>query len=260
MLSSIIKKSISLVVVSVALCGISSAFAQEWGSIKGRIVLDGTPPKPAPIVASKDQFCIDKKPQNDSLVVGKDNALVNAVVYLRVGAGAPKVAVNPEYEAKLKEPVVLDNNGCMFTPHVVTVRVGQTLDVKNTDPVGHNTNVQFMAFNQLIPANGSTPVKITTAAAVPNPVVCNIHPWMKGYVLALDHPYAAVTGEDGTFEIKDIPVGQHEFQFWHETGYLKNVALKGGTTDTRGRTKLKIEAGKTLDLGDIKIKASGLKL
>jgi plastocyanin len=256
---NIVKRSVLVAAAMVVVFGPSSIRAEEWGSIKGRVVVDGTPAKSAPIAVTKDQYCMDKKPQSDSLVVGKDNGLVNAVVYLRVGAGGPKVAINPEYEAKLKEPVVLDNNGCMFHPHITVVRVGQTLDVKSSDPVGHNTNIALSSFNQTIPSMGTTPVKVTQGAAIPMPVVCNIHPWMKGYILAIDHPYAAVTGEDGAFEIKDIPAGQHEFQFWHESGYLKNVALKGGTTDTRGRAKLKIDAGKTLDLGDIKVKASGLK-
>ena len=259
MSSNMVKHSILIVVALVIAYGASTAGAQEWGSIKGRIVVDGTAPKPAPIAVSKDQYCMDKKPESDSVVIGKDNTLVNAVVYLRVGAGGPKVAINPEYEAKFKEPVELDNAGCMFHPHITAVRVGQTLNVKSTDPVGHNTNIAMLSFNQTIPSMGMTPVKVTQGGAIPMPVVCNIHPWMKGYILALDHPYSAVTGEDGTFEIKDMPAGQHEFQFWHESGYLKNVALKGATTDNRGRAKLKIEAGKTLDLGDIKVKASGLK-
>jgi hypothetical protein len=259
MSNHIVERSILIVAVIVAVCGGRSVLAQEWGSIKGRIVVDGTPQKPAPIAVTKDQFCMDKKPESDSLVIGKNNALVNGVVFLRVGAGSPKVAINPEYEAKFKEPVELDNAGCMFHPHITTVRVGQTLNVKSTDPVGHNTNIALLSFNQTIPSMGMTPVKVTQGAAIPMPVVCNIHPWMKAYILALDHPYSAVTGEDGTFEIKNMPAGQHEFQFWHESGYLKNVALKGATTDNRGRAKLKIEAGKTLDLGDIKVKAANLK-
>lgn len=239
-------------------CG-TTAHAAGWGSLKGRIVVDGTPPKPAPLVVTKDQFCIDKKPANESVVVGKDNALVNAVVYLRVATGK-KVEVNPSYEAKLKEAVTLDNSGCMFVPHVTLVRVGQTLNIKNSDPVGHNTNVAVFAFNQTIPTNGQTQVKASTAGALPQPVVCNIHPFMKGYVLAQDHPYMAVTGEDGTFEIKDIPAGKQDFQFWHEAGgYLKDLTLKGGKTDRRGRAELTIADGQALDLGDIKVKASALK-
>jgi hypothetical protein len=238
----------------------AEATAAEWGSIKGRILVEGTPPKPAPLVVNKDQFCIDKKPTNHSIVLGKDNSLANAIVYLRVPTGK-KVDVHPDFEAKLKEPVVLDNKGCEFQPHITLVRVGQPLKVKNSDPVGHNTNVSIFAFNQIIPANGELEIKATREEALPRDVACNIHPWMKGYVLSLNHPYSAVTGEeDGTFEIKNIPAGTHEFQFWHEAaGYLKNVKLKSGTTDTRGRAKLAIPAGQTLDLGDIKVQASALK-
>jgi plastocyanin len=233
--------------------------AADWGSLKGRIVVDGTPAKPAPLVVTKDQYCIDKMPTNQSIVIGKDNALENAVVYLRISTGQ-KVEVNPEYAAKESEPVVLDNKGCAFHPHVTLARMGQTLDIKNSDPVGHNTNVNVLSFNQVIPSNSDTKVKVSAGGALPTEVACNIHPFMKGWILVQDHPYMATTGEDGTFEIKDIPAGKHEFQFWHEAaGYLKNVKLKSGTTDRRGRTELNIEAGKTLDLGDIKVPASALK-
>src|SRR4051812_1731760 len=83
----------------IAMSALSTATAAEWGSLKGRIVVDGTPTPPAPLVVAKDQFCIDKKPMNQSIEIGKNNALVNAVVYLRVATGQ-KVEVNPEYVAK----------------------------------------------------------------------------------------------------------------------------------------------------------------
>lgn len=252
----------SMVVGALALAamnGSSVAKAQEWGSIKGRILVDGTPKQPAPLVVNKDPFCIAAKPVNDSLVLGKNNELANAVVYLRVATGAPKVTVHPNFAAALAKPVLLDNKGCMFLPHITVVRKDQTLEVTNSDPVGHNTNISSFAFNQLIPAMGKVPIKVGQTSAVPTPVVCNIHPWMKGYVLPLDHPYAAVTGQDGLFEIKDIPVGEHEFQFWQDSGYLKGLKFKGGATDTRGRAKIKVAAGETLDLGDIKVPAANLK-
>jgi hypothetical protein len=86
-----------------------------------------------------------------------------------------------------------------------------------------------------------------------------MHTFMKGWILVQDHPYMAVTGEEGTFEIKDIPAGKRDFQFWQETaGYLKNVKFMGGTTDKKGRAELTIEAGKTLDVGDIKVPANAL--
>jgi len=237
------------------------ASAAEWGSLKGRFLVDGTPTKPTDLLVNKDQFCIDHKPSNDSLVVGKDNTLANVAVFLRPQLGK-KVDIHPDYEAKFKEPVVLDNHFCTFKPHIVLARVGQKIVVKNSDPppVGHNTNIELFSFNQTVPSNDKVELKDTTAYPLPRPIACGIHPWMKAHLLSLEHPYMATSGEDGAFEIKNIPAGTNEFQFWHELpGNLKNTKFKGGTTDARGRAKLKIEAGKTLDLGDIKVSASVLK-
>jgi plastocyanin len=234
--------------------------AAEWGSLKGRIVVDGTPPVVEPLKGNdKDAYCMGKMPANKTIVIGKDNALVNAFVYLRL-ADKQKVEVNPEYKADLDKPLVLDNNGCEFHPHVTLAQVGQTLDIKNSDPVGHNTNVQALQFNQIIPSNEDTKVKVSTPSSLPTEVSCNIHPFMKGWILIQNHPYMATTGDDGTFEIKDIPAGKHQFQFYHEAaGYLRNLKTNGGTTDERhGRIDLTIEPGKTLDLGDIKVSPSAL--
>lgn len=234
-----------------------SADAAEWGSLKGRFVADGTPPKPMPLMVNKEPFCMEHQPPNETVVIGKNNGLVNAVIYLRPALGQ-KVEAHPDYAAKLKEPAVLDNKGCMFIPHITTARVGQQLVVKNSDPapVSHNTNLTLLAFNPVVPAGEKTELTISKEGPLPTPVQCNIHPWMKGYLLSLSHPYAAVSGEDGSFEIKNIPVGAHDFQLWHEApGYLKNLKFTGGASDARGKVKLKIAAGQTLDLGDIKVPA-----
>jgi len=236
-----------------------TAPAAEWGSLKGRFVVDGEAAKPTPIAITKDpEYCGQHKLVTESVVVGKDNALANAIVFLRAPLGK-KVDVHPDYEAKLKEPVVLDNHFCSFHPHIVLLRVGQTLTIKNSDPVGHNTKIELFSFNQTVASNGQVQVTNSKEFALPTPVECNIHPWMKAHLVSLAHPYMAASGEDGTFEIKNIPAGQGEFQFWHEaSGYLKNVKLKTGTTDARGRAKLTIAAGQTLDLGDIKVPAKVL--
>lgn len=239
----------------------ATAPAAEWGSLKGRFLIDGTPQKPPALLVNKDQYCINHNPSNESLVVGKDNSLVNVVVFLRPQLGK-KVDIHPDYAAKLKEPVVLDNHFCTFKPHIVLARLGQEILIKNSDPppIGHNTNIELLGFNQTIPSNDKMNVKDSKDYPLPRPVVCGIHPWMKAHLLSLDHPYMAISGDDGTFEIKNIPAGTNEFQFWHELAlYLKNTKFKGGTTDARGRAKLKIEAGKTFDLGDMKVPASSLK-
>jgi hypothetical protein len=235
----------------------TTSSAAEWGAIKGRFVVDGQPPKPSPLVVTKDQFCIDNPPKNETLIVGEEGALANVAVYIRLGR-RDKIDVHPDYEAQLSESVELDNKACHFVPHVTLVRTGQPLVLKNSDPVGHNTNLGV--FNQIIPAGGQTPTKITRDAALPMPVTCNIHPFMKGWVLVQDHPYMAVSAEDGTFEISNIPAGKRAFAFWHEVpGLLKDLKVGGATADRRGTAELTIEAGKTLDLGDIKVPAASLK-
>jgi hypothetical protein len=244
-------------ITAVALISLSSATAAEWGSIKGRLMVEGQPPKPNPLVVTKDQFCIDNPPLNETIIVGEDGALANVVVYLRAGR-RDKVDVHPDYQAKLSEPAVLDNKACHFVPHVTLVRTGQQLILKNSDPVGHNTNLGI--FNQIIPAGGETPTKLSRAEALPKPVTCNIHPFMRGYVLVQDHPYMAVTDEQGKFEIANVPAGKRGFTFWHELpGPLRNLKVGGQTADRRGTVELTLKAGETLDLGDIKVPAASLK-
>jgi len=246
----------ALIAAAVAISTVSALSAADWGSLKGRFVVDGVPPKPNPLIVTKDQFCIDKKPMDESVVVGDDGSLANAVVYIRLGR-REKIDIYPDYAASSSEPVELDNIACHFAPHVTLVRAGQPILLRNSDPVGHNTNVG--SFNQIIPAGGETPTKIDRSAPLPLSVTCNIHPFMKGYVLVQDHPYMVVSSEDGTFEMMNLPAGKREFQFWHETGPMRDVEFDGGTTDRRGRAELTIPAGQTLDLGDIKVPAASLE-
>jgi len=239
---------------------VSPSMATEWGNLKGRFVVDGTPPTLPPLVVTKDQYCIDKKPVNQLVVVDDKGDLANVVVYVYLGRRG-KIDINPDYDGQMSKPVELDNTGCSFHPHVVLMRAGQTLDIKNTDPVGHNTKITGSknTFNQTIPAGATIPYVVQQAEPMPAPISCSIHPFMQGVLVVQDHPYMAVSAADGTFEIKNLPAGEHEFQFWHEApGYLKNLKFQGGSTDRRGRAKLKIPAGGTLDLGDIKVPASTL--
>jgi plastocyanin len=235
--------------------------AAEWGSLKGKFVVDGAVGEPPALNVNKDQETCGKHPLVDeTVVVGEGGGLANAVVFIY---SRKPIEAHPDFgDAASAKPAVLDNKGCRFEPHVLAVRTGQPLQISNSDPVGHNTNAAFVQnspFNQII-ASG-TPATITLAKAEPLPatVACNIHPWMKGYLVVQQHPYVAVSNDKGEFEIKNIPVGTHEFVFWHEgKGFVKNQALEGGKTDRKGRAKLKIAAGETLDLGEIKIPAAAL--
>jgi plastocyanin len=253
-------KSQMILIAAIVAVGASAVSAADWGSIKGKFVVDGSIGDPAAINVNKDQeTCGKHNLVDESIVVGEDGALQNAVVYIYTRKA---LDVHPDYEAAAKEAVLLDNKGCRFEPHVMAVRTGQKLEIGNSDPVGHNTNAAFVqnpTFNQMI--TSGTPVGLTLSKAEPVPaaVACNIHPWMKGYLVVRQDPYVGITNDKGEFEIKNIPIGTHEFVFWHEAkGNMRDLKLKDGKTDRRGRAKLKIVANETLDLGEIQIPAAAL--
>lgn len=255
----------AVAVVYSAMCPLATA--ADWGSLKGRFVLDGDAPAVKALNVNKDvEFCSQHDPKDETLQIAEDGSIQGVILFLRVGRGK-SVEVHPDYEASLSDPVVLDNKGCVFQSHVTLVRTGQPFTIKNSDTVGHNTNAALSAngqFNIIIPAGGQRDMTFSKAERLPLPINCNIHPWMTAHLLVLDHPYMASSGADGSFEIKNIPAGKQEFQFWQERiGYLKNCKYDGGSLDgsldRRGRGKVTIAAGETLDLGDIKVPVSLIK-
>lgn len=234
--------------------------AAEWGTLKGRFVYEGDAKRPA-IEPTKDtEFCSKYKLYNEEVVVGEDNALQNVFVYLYLNLRRGEtVDIHPDYLEAEVEPAVLDNQGCRFAPHAMTVWTRRPLEIRNSDEgIGHNTNAQTLfnnpKFNEQV-ANGSPIVKeFDKAESYPAEFACNVHPWMKGYVLIRDNPYMAVTDEKGEFEIKNIPAGEHKFVFWHEAkGNIRDLSVGDDETDRRGTATLEIPAGETLDLGEIKI-------
>ncbi len=229
------------------------AQAEGWGHLTGRFVLKGTPPAPQPLNITKDQeFCGKHNLVDESLVVGPEGGLANVVIFVRTR----RVKIHPELEAAKDEPVILKNENCRFEPRIVSVLVGQKLYVTNPDPVAHNTNISVPGGgggNYSIPANVDKPndsyvFTFSLQQNVPVAVACNIHPWMKGYVVIRKTPYVAITGKDGKFELKNLPAGELEFQIWHEkAGFLE---LPGWT---KGRKKITIKANETVDLGTIEV-------
>ncbi len=232
----------------------ASAADDAWGDLKGKLVYDGTAPERKKLVVDKDVECCGKFDiRDESLMVGKDGGLQNVYIYVRT----KRVAVCPDLEEQVEKQVLLDNRDCIFIPHCMTVwNSKQELHIVNSDPVAQN-----VAFNPLLdkPANVVIPVggdatwNFKRAQRLPVPIACNYHPWESAYILPLDHPYVAITGEDGSFTIPKLPAGELEFQLWHERiGYLD-------TKDwPKGRMKTTIQAG-TNDLGTIKLAPSALE-
>ena len=225
---------------------------------------DGAPPKAPAITPQKDpEFCGKFDLVDESLLVSSNGGIQNVIAYLYLGRGKKAPAAHPDLASKAKEKIVFDNNECRFAPRVLFVHTNQPLEVKNTDSVGHNTNVAFFsnqAFNQLIPAGGSFNVTMKSAERLPSKVSCNIHPWMTGWLVVKDNPYMAASDENGELVIENLPVGKWTFQLWQEkAGYVAKAKQNGKSVSwRRGRMEVEIKPGEN-DLGEIKLAPSLFK-
>jgi hypothetical protein len=236
----------------VAILGVSVAAAADTGTLKGRFVYKGKAPEPAKVRVDRDAEVFGKLGLVDeSLLVDKDGGIANVVLYV----SDKNVKVDPSLKDKVPEKLVYDNKDGRFEPHVSTIWLDhQTLVLSNSDPVGHNSNLQPIAdagINPLLAPGSKVEYKFMRQQTVPQKVGCNIHPWMQGYILPRNNPYATVSAEDGTFVIEGLPTGELEFRAWHERpGYLeaKKDWKKGKFTYT-------VKAGEN-DMGDIEVPAA----
>lgn len=266
--------SAALVVVSAALVSGSSAGAappvgplvasiptaqEAYGTIKGRLVWGG-PEAPQPKVleatgkATKDPaICAATAPILDEKVVvdPQTKGIRFAFAYLVRPKGQNAAAVK---ELTSRNPAVeIDQKGCVYTPRSVALHQDQELVLKSSDPVNHNVHLNAFTnepFNILLPANGKLTKKLVFEKRA-MPLTCDIHPWMKANIMVFDHPFFAVTGPDGSFEIKGVPPGTQNLVIWQEsTGYV-NSAASGKPVE--------VSPGKTTDLGDIALDPKKVK-
>jgi plastocyanin len=185
------------------------------GDVKGTVALTGAAPKNEPIRMNADPVCVKQAngPQTqETYVVGSDGKLANVFVYVKDGLG------NYVYDPP-SESAKLDQHGCRYTPHVFGLRVGQPLEIINSDPTLHNIHAMPKAnpeFNNGQPIQGMKMTHTFTAKEVMVPFKCDVHGWMNAYVGVLDHPYYAVTKDDGAFELKGLPPGTYTIEAWHE--------------------------------------------
>ncbi len=242
-----------------------AATGTGWATIKGRFVYDGDPPPMPPYNVTKEtEICTDRgvPPKQQYLMVdGSTKGIKNIAVYLRSASRVHESAQPSAGE------VVFDQKECVFLSHVLPVAVGETVDIKNSDHTGHNTNIGGkMRFNQTIPAGQTVAFKPQKEEATPAQVTCSIHPWMIAYMLPRKDKYFAATAADGTFEIANVPAGEPiEIQVWHEHStnpsglFVNTPEAKALKWTKQGRFTLTIPEGQTLDLGEIKVPASAFK-
>ena len=149
---------------------------------------------------------------DESIAVNANGMLANVFVYIKNGLE------DKNFEPPV-DPVVIDQNGCWFNPRVLGIQVGQTLKVKNSDPVTHNIHPmpeKNREWNQSQAPDTEPFTRKFTQPEVMIKVKCNIHAWMHAWVGAVAHPYFAVTGTDGAFQFKNVPPGNYTIEIWHE--------------------------------------------
>jgi len=183
------------------------------GSVRGHVRLEGPVPENETVRMNADPMCRNavggRRVVDDSVIASPDGRLANVFVEL-VGAfpGTPVPA----------EPVSIDQNGCMYGPRVVGVRVGQTLQVRNSDDGLHNVHGVSSdrdAFNVSQPVKGMVNVFHPQEPGILR-LKCDVHTWMVAFVGVVNHPFFAVTDKDGGFVLQNVPAGTYDVRSWHE--------------------------------------------
>jgi plastocyanin len=216
--------SMAVLTVTICTCGQQSGNAVTppssansptgTATLTGVVRFEGQPPKPKTINMAADPKCAKLHPSPvllKDVLTDPQGGLQDAVIF--VADGLSETTKEPP-----NQPVVIEQKGCMYEPHVLAMRTDQRLQIVNHDPTSHNvhpTPANNREWNKAQPP-GSKAEETFSREEIAVPVKCNIHPWMKGYVAVFKHPYFAVTPKDGTFELRNLPPGTYTIRAWHE--------------------------------------------
>jgi hypothetical protein len=231
--------------------------AREWATLTGQVVFPQARNVPKPLEVAKrfaikdKDYCLSAGPLvfENVLIDPKTRGIKNAVVWLRPDADDRKAPfppdkIHPRLRQVDSKTHAVTVNCCQFEPRVVVARAGDRVEFTNASEVAHTVFYsppvpagadrldmaeQERAFNVLVPEGRSHTSRPMPALRVADHFHCSIHSWMDGYVWAFDHPYAAVTDEQGRFSIPNAPVGKWQLVVWHEAvGYLDGQAKGHG--------------------------------
>jgi hypothetical protein len=193
------------------------------GSVTGKISFEGTPPAAEKVKLTADPKCaaMHKEGLERQPIKVKDGGLADVLVYVKSGAQGGEVPA---------EPVLLDQKGCDYTPQMLAMVAGQKLKIRNSDDTLHNIHPRpkdNQEFNIGQPRQGMESEKTFDKPEVLIPVGCDVHPWMRAYISVLSHPHFAISAEDGSFTIKNLPAGDYEIEALHgKLGKDKAAAAK----------------------------------
>lgn len=238
-----------------AASGPAAVVGDGWGALKGTFLYAGDPPTPKQLsTGGKDAQVCDVHPiLDESLIVDAQTKGIRDIVVF-----ARKVTrVNDDAKKPLGEQI-FDQKNCVFTHHVLAVVTGFPVIIKNSDPVGHNTNLSppgDVPSNNLLPGGSQLEYTFSRAQNDPVPVSCTIHSWMKAFMLPRKDTYVGVTKADGSFEIANLPAGEPvEFQVWHP----KQPKLAAKPEWSQGRFTITIPKDGVQDLGQIQVPPAAL--
>jgi plastocyanin len=165
----------------------------------------------------------------EEVLSGDDGTVQNVVVYLKGDFSAYRFEVP-------NSPAKIDQNGCVYKPHVVALMVGQPLQVTNSDQATHNIHSLAKANRPRNDSQSPGAAPITqrfSRQEIAIQVKCNVHPWMRAYVAVLSNPYFQVTGQDGSFEINNVPPGKYELLAWHELFGASEETITIGANESK---------------------------
>jgi plastocyanin len=209
---------------------VTPAFAADTGSIKGTVKLKGAAPKAEEINMKSDPFCAKHTAKDESIVADGKGGLKNVVIRLAKGVTGAPVAPTTD--------VVLDQNGCAYTPRVAVAVAGQQILIKNSDMTLHNVHTYkgpATLFNQAQPQGFPALKKKFAKSGDIVKFKCDVHPWMTGWVVVVENSFFAVSGADGAFTIDNVPAGKYTVEYWHEKLGTQTVDVE-------------VKAGKPADL------------
>jgi plastocyanin len=200
------------------------------GAIQGTVHFDGTPPRRIPIDTSMDPGCMLSGSQTTEQVVVDNGKLANVFLYIKAGAPPSKAPAGTP-------PVVLDQKGCRYIPHVIALQQGGSVEFRNSDPTMHNVHIigtgdQAMDVSQ--GPMGAPQTRVFNAPATMLPVRCNNHPWMNAFINVADTPYFAVSDSAGSFKIINLPPGTYTLAAVQEKLGEKDIQI---TVPAKGTAK-----------------------
>lgn len=216
-------------IISMGLIAVFSIGAITAGEIKGRVKFIGKGPKAKRIRMDADPVCAashKEAARAESFIVDANGNLANVIVYLK----------GVKYDGKApSNEVIIDQKGCVYSPHVLGVQAGQPVKILNSDATMHNIHglpKVNKEFNFGMPKSLKEKSIVFDKSEDVFVIKCDVHPWMKSYTQVFDHPYFAVTGTDGSFSIKNVPDGTYKAIAWQEKfnkrTLSQDVTVKGG--------------------------------